>query len=362
MTHVVSLISHLTTTSIPLEIATATAAFSDLEITVASFYDDSEPDDCDVSVVPLGADSRFDTTAFHCLFRLLRRDDVGVLHTHDNFIGSVARVLATIAGVGIVNTEHRQHDSFSVLQNAVNAPTLPLADRVVVNSEATKRSMYLLERVMIDSDQLRVVYNGVDVDRIDSAIDAAPVNDGTDNVQIITVGRLVDVKNQKVLLQAFSQLLESIPDAHLSLVGDGPLRNELEAQATSLGIREQVQFLGELSRETVYHQLAASDIFVIPSTSEGFCVAAVEAMAVGLPVVASDIDVLHEVVGEPGVFVDSNDPTAFADAIIDLAEDSKRRERLGCQAKQRARSKFTLERTAREYYNLYKEVAETSIR
>jgi glycosyltransferase involved in cell wall biosynthesis len=358
MIRVVSLVSHLSPTSIPLEIATATADFPEIDVTVASFYDDSTSGEYNVPVVPLRANSRFDVAAFYRLWQLLLQDDVDVVHTHENFIGSVARVPGTLADVSIVDTEHRQHDSFTLLQNAVNAPTIALADRVVANSKATERSFQSFERVLLDSDQIAVVHNGVDIARVDSAITEGTGRDKADGIRIITVGRLIKVKNQKLLLRAFAEALKSFPVAELVMVGGGPLRNELEGCVDSLGIRKQVQFLGEIPREEVYSQLALSDLFALPSSSEGFCVAAVEAMAAGLPVVASDIDVLHEVVGEPGVFADPDDPTEFADALIALAEDPERRERLGTEAKERARSTFSLERTAREYYNIYKQLAE----
>ena len=359
MVRVVSLVSHLSTTSIPLEIATATADLPGIDVTVASFYDDTTSSEYDVPVIPLRADSRFDVAAFYRLWQLLLQDHVDVLHTHENFIGSVARVLGTLADVSIVDTEHRQHDSFTLLQNAVNAPTIALADRVVANSKATERSFLSLDRVLLDSDQIAVVHNGVDIARIDSAI-TVDVRDKTDGVRIITVGRLIKVKNQKLLLRAFAEVLKSFPAAELVVVGDGPLRNELKGCVDSLGIRKQVHFLGEIPREEVYYQLALSDFFALPSSSEGFCVAAVEAMAAGLPVVASDIEVLHEVIGEHGVFADPDNPTEFADALIALAEDPERRERLGTEAKERARSTFSLDRTAREYYNIYKELAESA--
>jgi len=168
----------------------------------------------------------------------------------------------------------------------------------------------------------------------------------------------VPVKNYETLLESFAIVRERVPEVTLSLIGDGPLRDQLEAQATSLDISDAVRFTGEISRTDVYRELIRADMFTIPSHAEGFCVAAVEAMAVGLPVVVSDIDVLHEVVGEPGVYADPSDPTAFADAISNLLKDPQKRERLGTAAKKRARTKFTLERTAQEYYKIYKTVAE----
>jgi len=126
-----------------------------------------------------------------------------------------------------------------------------------------------------------------------------------------------------------------------------------------LGLSNNIRFVGEIPRQRVYKVLGKSNVFVMPSSAEGFCVAAVEAMAAGLPVVVSDIPVFHEVVGEPGLFADPNDPTAFADAISDLLRDPERRRTLGQANRDRARNRFSLERTALEYYNIYKQVAET---
>jgi glycosyltransferase involved in cell wall biosynthesis len=126
-----------------------------------------------------------------------------------------------------------------------------------------------------------------------------------------------------------------------------------------LGIIHAVHFTGQIPRQRGYAEFAKADVFLLTSRAEGFCVAAVEAMAAGLPVVVSDIEVLHEVVGDPGVFADPNSPEDFADAISDLLQQPERRERLGQEAKERARSKFSLERTAQGYFNLYKQEAET---
>ncbi|WP_244265054.1 glycosyltransferase [Halorhabdus tiamatea] len=146
-------------------------------------------------------------------------------------------------------------------------------------------------------------------------------------------------------------------------MGGVALSENLQNTSTKLGLQNDVLFTGYLPRrDDVYGVLKKSEIAVFPSWYEGFCVAAVEAMAAGLPVVVSDIDVFHEVVGDPGVFADPNDPEAFADEIIDLLQHPKKRELLGQEAKERARSEFSLERTAREYSNLYKEVAERANR
>jgi glycosyltransferase involved in cell wall biosynthesis len=208
----------------------------------------------------------------------------------------------------------------------------------------------------MDSKRLSVIHNGVNISRLD-AVENHTTN--ADGIRLLSVGRLVPVKCHKTLFRSFASLIEEFPEASLILVGAGPLREELHTVARELGIIDDVHFTGQISRERVYAEFAKTDVFVLTSRAEGFCVAAVEAMAAGLPVVVSDIEVLHEVVGDPGVFADPNSPEDFADAISDLLQQPERRERLGQEAKERARSKFSLERTAQGYFNLYKQEAET---
>lgn len=364
MVSVLVLVNEISPTSIPFETAVQIAIKETCEITVATFYDtageQTTEGDVPVEIQPLGADSRFDPVAWRRFYRELRTGEYDVLHTHHNFTGSVARMIASGTNVSIVNTEHRQHSSYSTIQNLANSPTLPLANKIVFNSEATQNSLTWYERLLLNKKKQSVIYNGINFTRLDRSIKTAEETSGDPNV--LSVGRLVPIKNYETLLEAFAAVREQIPDATLLLIGDGPLRQELETKAAVLGVADAVHFRGKIGREEVYRELARADLFTIPSQAEGFCVAAVEAMAAGLPVVVSDIGVFHEVVGDPGVFADPEDSDAFANAISDLLQQPERRERLGREARNRARSTFSLKQTAREYSNLYKEVAETSNR
>jgi glycosyltransferase involved in cell wall biosynthesis len=361
MLRVLVFVNDVSHTSIPFETTVRIATQEVCEITLVTFYGSDEEDgsiDLPFEVLWLEADSRIDLNAWRHFYQELQTGRYDVLHTHHNFTGSVARVLASTVDVGIINTEHRQHSSYTPLQNGINAPTLPLADKVVCNSLATQKSLRWYEKKMLDDEQLTMVYNGVNFTRLNDVVES--INKQDTELNIVTVGRLVPVKNYQTLLEAFRLVREQIPETTLSLIGDGPLRDNLEAQAASLGLTDAVHFRGSVSREEVYKELARADLFTIPSYSEGFCVAAVEAMGAGLPVVVSDISVFHEVVGDPGAFADPNDPYAFADAITELLRSPRRSENLGEQAKQRAHSKFSIKRTAREYYNIYKQVGETT--
>lgn len=366
MTSVVHLINNVTSTSIPLDIAEKLHATTDLDVQIAAFYGptdggDKSADSFEVPITPLSGRSRFDARAYRRLWQLLA--DADILHTHQNFVGSVARVVAATTDVGVVNTEHQSHDSFSPLQNAVNAPTLPLADRVVANSERTRDSFSWYERLLLDDDRVTVIYNGIDVERIEDTLRSRPTRTVADDdpVRIVSVGRMVPVKNYRTLVEAFAKALDREPALELVLVGDGPERAALEDLAARLDVDDSVEFTGLVSRTEVYRQLAASDLFAICSHSEGFCVAAVEAMAVGLPVVVSDIGVFREVVGSCGRFVSPTSTDEFASAFTDLATDESQREREGRACKRRSRSTFSLDETVRRHVALYEDVAQVNL-
>ena len=367
MISILNLVNSVSSTSIPVEIAHAVNEQTEAKITIGSLMQSKDVDlDPDIQSMNLSMEffsgqSNFDHRAYKRLDEHIQSSEYDVVHTHHNFSGSVSRVISRFCGLKIVNTEHNDHRYFSTAQRTANAATFMLPDINVYNSKSTKSSLDPIARRLSQRDE--IIYNGVDIDRVETGAEYPFPVDLPDGTLVTNVGVMTEQKNQQAVLEAAHRVKQdtSLNDVYFVIAGSGPLLDELKAKATQLQINDIVFFTGYLpEREHVYKLLHESDLFIIPSIYEGFCVAAVEAMAAGLPVVASDIDVLHEVIGEPGVFADPDDPTEFADALIALAEDPDRRERLGTEAKERARSTFSLDRTAREYYNIYKELAESS--
>ncbi|AGB38813.1 glycosyltransferase family 4 protein [Natronococcus occultus] len=362
MTRVLVVLSHIRDTTFSYELSERIALADDLDVTVVSYYDASPAEaalapETNVELIPLGAESRTDPAAIRHLRWVLTTGEYDVLHTHHNFVGSLARLLAP-RHIAIVDTEHADHkEHYSLPQVLVNLPTLPRADRIVANSAQTLRSLYAVER-LLTRGRLGVIYNGIDVARIDRAI-AIPENPyEIAGARITCVGRFSETKNQSLLLRAFASVASTDTDVRLTLVGDGPLRSDLEALARSLGVRDAVEFTGFIERDAVYQLLAASDLYVQPSLSEGFCMAVVEAMACRLPVVVSDIDVFDEIVGDAGAVANPRRPEAFAKQLRDLLADTDRATALADRAYERARSRFPLEKTAAEYRSLYRELAD----
>lgn len=367
MINVLYVVNNVSSTSIPIEIGNAVTKHTDSTVTIGAIMERSDKDldpdvlSMDVPIVFFGGSGNFDVAAYHGLWEHLKENEYDIVHTHHNVSGSVSRIIGRISGVNIVDTEHRDHSSFTILQNLANAPTLPLANGIISNSKVTQDSFQWWETLVIDENQLYVVHNGVDLERIDSTIETEDTSHTDDTFRVITIGRMVPVKNQCVLLNAFESVLEYVPQAELVFVGDGPLRSTLEGQAQELDIDGRIRFTGTVLRERVYELLDKSDVYVMPSRAEGFGVAVVEAMAAGLPVVTSDIPIFHEVVGDKGVYFDPVDSNMLAERILDFADDPVYRREKALAARKRARSKFVLKRTAREYYNIYKEVAEENM-
>jgi L-malate glycosyltransferase len=361
MVHVLVVLSHVRETTFSYELSERLAALDELEVTIVSYFDRTLEEaatvaDGSAEIVPLGATSRFDPAAIRGLRWHLANAEYDLLHTHHNLVGSLARALAP-RGTTIVDTEHADHKRhYSPAQVLVNAPTLPRADRIVANSEQTLRSLYWFERLPPSPERFDVIYNGVDLTRLDAALEAPREHlDPTDR-RITSVGRFSETKNHATLLRAFAHLRADVPDVQLTLVGDGPLREALESLARSLGVRDAVEFTGFVDREAVYRTLATSELYVHPATSEGFCMAVVEAMACRVPVVVGDLEVFHEVVGDAGRFVAPTDPLAFADRMRGLLEDDERRASLADRGFDRARREFPLEKTVEAYASLYASV------
>lgn len=197
-----------------------------------------------------------------------------------------------------------------------------------------------------------VVPNGIDIDRIQRAV-AADRHDvvGQNDVPVIlSVGRFEAAKDHATLLRA----LPLVPEAHAVLVGDGSQRQEMERLADALGLSERVHFLGR--RDDVPELIGMSDVFVQSSHWEGFGLAAVEAMAGAVPVIASRVPGLADIVEGAGLTFQPGDHQELASCLNSLLSDESARAELGQKGLHRAAG-FSLQVSARNYASLYQSVA-----
>jgi sugar transferase (PEP-CTERM/EpsH1 system associated) len=292
------------------------------------------------------------------LWRLLGEARPHVLHTR-NFAALELQVPGWLAQVpGRVHGEHGwdvQDLDGSVRRYRVARRAIgTLVHRFIALSRDLER--YLVERVGIPRGRVLQIYNGVDCQHF---APAAPRADAP--VVIGTVGRMKAVKNQTLLCHAFAALVARRPDlagrVHLRLVGSGPLADECAAVLAAAGLTAASELRGESS--TVADELRAMDVFVLPSLAEGISNTILEAMASGLPVVATAVGGNAELVvdGETGALVPSGDVAAMARALERYVDDPALRRRHGQAARARAESHFSLERMLGAYDDVYRALA-----
>lgn len=191
-----------------------------------------------------------------------------------------------------------------------------------------------------------------------------------EQVMILAVGRMVYKKGFSVLVDAMPAILQRAPHARLVLVGYGDLRQDLEAQARSLGLNGHVTFAGRVPRQEIPAYFAASDIVSVPSVRDeagnvdGLPNVVLEGMAAGKPVVASNIAGFPDVVrhGESGLLVPEKNSDALADAIVQLAHDAPLRERLGAHGRAQVHETLNWENVARRFIAVYQRVLDIKVR
>jgi sugar transferase (PEP-CTERM/EpsH1 system associated) len=292
------------------------------------------------------------------LAKLFRRTKTDIVHTRNAEAFFYGFAGAKLAGVrAIVHSEHGRELPDSPRRMAAQRWMLRFTTAAFSVSDRLRRDLAL--HLRIPGDRFDVIYNGVDMSRIavaDRAKARSALGAAEGEVVVGSVGRLVPVKNYESFLGAFARLSVSRP-VRLVLIGEGPERAKLEALAASRGITARVSLLGH--REDVADLLVGLDVFVLPSRSEGMSNTLLEAMAAGVPAVASDVGGNSEIVrdGESGLLYPSGDEARLAQLLTDLIEQPARRSQLGRAGQERVMREFTMAAMISKYEALYERVA-----
>jgi glycosyltransferase involved in cell wall biosynthesis len=283
------------------------------------------------------------------LASLLARHKVGVLQTHgarSNFYGAVAGRLAGVPV--IIATVHNALGDYEIspLRRGIYAAALRralrLVDRVVCVSEALRQDTQ--RSLGVPSERVATIYNGLDPTRFRRARDSRAIRAELrigDGPMLLAVGRLTEQKGHRYLLEALPALLGEWPGLRCVIVGDGELRVELPEVAARLGVAHACSFTG--ARPDIPDLLAAADLAVLPSVSEGFPFILLEALAASKPVVASRIEGVTELIrdGQTGSLVPPRDPAALAEAARALLRNPDRARALAAAGERLVRERFT---------------------
>jgi glycosyltransferase involved in cell wall biosynthesis len=310
----------------------------------------------DIELLYLKRRSVYDLRIIFTLYKIIKRKKYDVVHTYLFGFHYLATIPARLAGVPLIISSRRElatwkkwHHRF--LENLGNLFT----DKVVACSNAARE--FSLKTENLSPDKISVIYNGVDLEKFyPRPKDIKVLNELGLSERDKILGMVANfsaVKDHNTFLRAVSEVKKNYPDIKCLLIGDGPLREKLKFKVKSLGLENNIIFAGR--RDDIPELLSIMDIFILTSLSEGLPNVILEAMASGLPVIATKVGGIPEVVenGKSGALVEPRDYPAIAGGIIRLLQDKYLRQEMGRRGRGIAEVKFSIERMVRDYENFY---------
>jgi glycosyltransferase involved in cell wall biosynthesis len=293
--------------------------------------------------------SAYDPVAFVKILQLLKRERVDVVHTHSSRDAWLAGAAGKLLGVPVFRTRH--------LLTPIGGPYVyaRLADLVLTVSEDVRR--YLIS-AGVPGEKIVAVPTGIDLKRFDPArTDLADMRArfhlSRDAYVIGLVAVLRRAKGHRFLLQAIKRLAPEFPQVKLLIAGTGPQEQNIKNLVKELGLGEQVLMLGH--QDDIPSLLRALDVFVLPVLEEALGTALIEATAMGVPVIATRIGGIPEVVGEAGLLFDSEDVEALANRLRTLIRSPELAARLRVQGAARARELYDENLMVRRTEALYRQ-------
>ncbi len=297
---------------------------------------------------------RFSPSLVRDLGRLIEEEEIDLVHCHRHK-GALYGLLAARRGhrrIPVVITVHGMGRTRTFLRRLTNRFLFPRITRIMAVSHAVREDL-IRTNPGLDSEKVSVVHNGIDTSQFPLRVRNAH---SMDRPVFGTVGRLVPTKGQDLLLRAFAGVLTSLPEATLRIAGTGPLEESLKAEARSLEIEGRVHFEG--FRDDIDLFLGGCDFFVLPSRAEGLPLALLEAMAAGVPVIASDAGGIPEVINDPsfGLLVPTGSVESLEQSMVEAAAFSPERyQTMVTAARKRVDEAFSLDRMARDVEQIYGE-------
>lgn len=299
-----------------------------------------------------GTDRSFSTAAVVSMLRIIRRLRPDLVHTHASLS---ARIAACLRGVPLVFTKHTPDRSPTRLHGLLQK---------LLSSGAIAVSQHIAEVLVSQGyppHRIRVIHNGVDPDEF-YPLEHRHMTDkpARGELTIGTVGRLVPEKGHSVLVQAARDVVRRFPGCKFLIAGDGPERENLQRLIHSLGLEPWVRLVGYVTNVPAF--LRELDLFVFPSIQEGLGIALIEAMMCGVPVVASRVGGIPEVIRDPalGTLVEPGNSQELAAAVCRVLEDQDRAKQAALMARQFALEHFNAARMAQSTVDFYRTLVQNN--
>lgn len=308
-----------------------------------------------VRVISLKRKPGFDKSLIKDLRAVLKDQNVDVLHCHQYTPYTYGVFAAFGSGIPVIYTEHGRlyPETYKWKRFLINPVLSFFTESIVSISKATADALVKYEN--FPRSRIEVIYNGLRYEKtnIDRQSMLSELDVDEQSVLLGTVSRIDPIKNQPLMIKAFSKVLSKHPKAVLVIVGDGSDRPRLESLVRELGIKKSVRFTGFQVHPQPYFELL--DIFLLSSLSEGTSMTLLESMACSKPSVVTDVGGNPEIVlnGETGFVTPDQDVDAFSQAMDSLLASSSLRESMGSKAMLRYRELFSEEKMLSRYEEKY---------
>ncbi len=303
--------------------------------------------------------TRLDPGSLWRLSRLLRSLHVNVVQTHNyrpNVSGTLAAKMAHIPAIfSTIRTVNRWDTRRQFWMDRIM--TLRKDGIICVSREVRDRH---LEKIKWCPWKYHIIHNGIDPIPFQGTQKAKYLYEryglGENDSHIVSIARLMKIKAHSTLLRAYARVVKKKKNTRMLLIGDGPLRKDLERDSEKLGLTNYVRFLGH--QHNVAEWLSIACISVLSTHIEGFSLTVLESMAAGVPVIATDVGGNREAIqdGVTGFLTPHGDANAITGNILNLLNDPDLRHAIGERAKKVVQKSFTIEATARKTVDLYRTI------
>ena len=299
-----------------------------------------------IKIIYLNKHQGFDPKVIFDLIFILKKEKPDVIHTHINVL-----LYTTIASM-FVKVKRKLHTVHSIAEKEATSFKQKLYYIIfkylnVIPVALTKEIQNsIVQRYHLNKKCVPIIYNGIDLHRCIKKLDYEIDN----KITFLHIGRFVEVKNHKMLINAFAKYIKNFPNSQLNLIGDGLLIKEIKNQVKELNLQDKVHFLGQKS--DVFEYLNSADVFILPSIYEGMPMTLIEAMGTGLPIIATNVGGIPSMIENSysGILVKCNEYDI--ENAMKCINDLRLRKYLGSNANM-VSEKFSAINMAKNYVNIY---------
>ena len=298
----------------------------------------------------------FDLSLVFKVARLMKEKNIDLLQTTLFYADVIGAYAAAMANVPVVISWEAVSHPYRARHMLSYKMAMRKIDVVVAVSNAIRKQV--MEERGVPSEKARTIHYGIDLEKYTHSDTLKRKDIGLEDSDLVlgTVARYTDQKGHTYLIDAAPGIVEKFPNAHFVFVGDGPNREDMEAQIKKLGLERNFHLLG--FRKDVVDLLNLFDVFVLPSLYEGLPNVVLEAMACARPIIATGVDGTAEAVedGECGYIVPPKNPQALTERINHLIASPDLMRRMGDASRKRVETHFSLEKQIRQFEELYDEL------